>query len=50
MNFKVKWLPYRYWQRPWGFHRFYRGLSDIPNHPCGWQFGLYVVGLEYSGP
>lgn len=36
---------YKFWSRPWGFHRFYRGLT--PDTYAGWQFGLYFIGIEH---
>ena len=46
MSIRVLFAPYRFWSRPWGFHRFYRGLT--PDTYAGWQFGLWIVGVEYN--
>jgi len=45
---KIKLNVYKYWSKPLGFHRFYRGLTK--DTYTGWQFGLYLIGLEYYKP
>jgi hypothetical protein len=44
-KYRVVFLVYRFWQRPWGFHRYYTGRT--PDTYAGWIFGLYVIGIEY---